>query len=183
MEPFESGILKRDRLLGSLPQHAFVDTGRNGRFTIHQSPSGALLAIADNNTGTIRIWTTATMEQTNPPVSTGNDAAGGLFQRLAFSPKERFLAIGSRSETAQVVDLFSGKVQTIPHGDWARMLSFSNDGRLLATAGSSQPRRAPTRQGVGARLRPADWRDGGAPGPGPRGLLSRLLTIGGGSLR
>jgi len=93
------------------------------------SHDGALLATASSE-GTIRVWD-----------MTGNYTGQSLLRMngqalaIAFSPDDRWLAAGGTSTFAYLWDISLGEeVSRLPHSEAVSSVSFSTDGKLLATA-------------------------------------------------
>jgi WD40 repeat protein len=101
------------------------------------SPDGRLIAVGLKKRG-IRLFDAATLTSTGPALKTG-----GEVKALAFSPDGRALAAVARHGMATVWDVESRSLRSGPFRvDHARAVgvSFSADGRMLATAGENGAR-------------------------------------------
>ncbi len=92
------------------------------------SHDGTLLATASSE-GTIRIWD-ATENYSEQSLLRMN----GQALTLTFSPDDRWLAAGGTSTFAYLWDISLGEeVSRLPHSEAVSSVSFSEDGKLLAT--------------------------------------------------
>ncbi|MGD8404443.1 MAG: TIR domain-containing protein [Anaerolineales bacterium] len=95
---------------------------------IAYSHDGTLLATASSE-GTIRIWN-ATDNYSEQSLLRMN----GQAVSVTFSPDDRWLAAGGTSTFAYLWDVSLGEeVSRLPHSEAVSSVSFSNDGKVLAT--------------------------------------------------
>ena len=148
-----------------------ADTGPNGRVNgLAFSPDGKLLATADRDDkggGTVRLWNAATGQPVGFPLPV--DRTRGSVSGLAFSPDGELLAtVGWDDRRRHGAAVESGhraahrhpsaRAAAPEYGGSVNALTFSPDGKLLATADSDGTVRLwnpATRQPVGTPLHAA----------------------------
>ncbi|HEX9921205.1 MAG TPA: TIR domain-containing protein [Anaerolineae bacterium] len=153
-----------------LPETVMTVIGRGVRRMQHQanildmkfSPDGRWLVTAGTD-HLVRVWNVATGQEVR------RLAHDGVARTVAFSPDGRWLVSGSSDHTARiwspgladaaaaetgVTDLVAET--TLPHPDEVNLVTFSPDGRWLATAGLDHSVRVwfliPQRNGEGKRI-------------------------------
>jgi eukaryotic-like serine/threonine-protein kinase len=108
------------------------------------SRDGKLLASGSRD-GTAIIWSTETWKATrtlaNPDKNSlgGQSGQPGMVEDVAFSPDSKTLALASREGNVQLLDVASGKLETLKgHSSAANAVAFSPDGRTLASGSSDR---------------------------------------------
>jgi WD40 repeat protein len=97
--------------------------------SVAYSDDGLWLATASED-GTIYIWSAQAGYEGKPTILRMNGRPLGL----DFSPGDRWLAAGGSNTFAYLWDLSTGEeVSRLPHSDAVTSVSFSKDGRLMAT--------------------------------------------------
>ena len=111
-----------------------TDPGAQAPTAIAFSPDGKLLADADGN-GNVYIWKLATDKLSATFASPKGDQNP---YGVAFSPDSKLLAVAESSGNTDVWDLTTGRlVQALGSGGGSVAVAFSQDGQLLAAAGSN----------------------------------------------
>jgi WD40 repeat protein len=125
-----AGLRNRTFIWDLEKQEKFAELSQAGVITsLVYSDDGQWLASASED-GTIYIWNAEAGYEGEPTILRLN----GQPQGMDFSPDNRWLAAGGSSTFAYLWDLSSGEeVARLPHSDSVTSVSFSKDGKLLAT--------------------------------------------------
>ena len=117
----------------ALPPDAVARFGRGGGSDVAISPDGSLVAVVSN----IGVWLYSAY--TDEFLSLLASEGGNVPSTGVFSPDGTQIAIGYRNGPAKLWSIFSqgteAELPTFLHGGPATKVTFSPDGKLLATSG------------------------------------------------